>query len=62
MVGKQMAVKVNPAIAELLHGEERDLIATLEQATGRQVLIYPHPDYHLEEVSIIEIIKGDGEG
>ena len=59
MVGEQMAVRVNPAIADLLHGEESDLIAALEKLTGRHIVIYPNASFHLEEVAIIEILQGD---
>jgi ribonuclease G len=59
MVGEQMAVRVNPAIADLLHGEESDLIAALEKLIGRHIVIYPDPTFHLEEVSIIEILRGN---
>ena len=59
MVGDQMTVRVNPAIADLLHGEESDLIAALEKLTGRHIVIYPNTDFHLEEVNIIEILKSD---
>jgi ribonuclease G len=59
MVGEQMAVRVNPAIADLLHGEESDLIAALEKLIGRHIVIYPDPAFHLEEVSIIEILRGN---
>ena len=59
MVGEQMAVRVNPAIADQLHGEESDLIAALEKLIGRHIVIYPDPTFHLEEVSIIEILRGN---
>ncbi len=61
MVGHRMAVNVNPAIADLLHGEESDLIAALEKQVGRQIVIYPNSAFHMEEVSIIEILNEDGE-
>ncbi|MBL0714455.1 MAG: Rne/Rng family ribonuclease [Desulfosarcina sp.] len=56
-VGEKMAVIVNPAIADLLHGEESELIAALEGLTGRQIVIYPDTAFHMEEVNIIEILK-----
>jgi ribonuclease G len=59
MVGEQMAVRVNPAIADLLHGEESDLIAALEKLIGRHIVIYPDAAFHLEEVSIVEILGGN---
>jgi ribonuclease G len=61
MVGDKLAVRVNPAIADLLHGEESELIAALEQLTGRQIVIYPDVAFHLEEVRIIEILKEEAD-
>ena len=61
MVGDQIAVRVNPAIAELLHGEESELIAALEKLTERHIVIYPNAAFHLEEVNIIEILKSENE-
>jgi ribonuclease G len=56
IVGEKMAVKVNPAVAELLHGEENELITALERVIGRQIVIYPNPQFHMEEVEVIEIL------
>ena len=56
MMGSQLTVKVNPEIAELLHGEEHHLIATLERRLGKQVNVYPSPRYHMEEFDIFETI------
>ena len=57
MIGEQMAVRVNPAIADLLHGEENDVVAALEKLIGRHIVIYPDAAFHLEEVRIIEILE-----
>ncbi|MFZ7124887.1 MAG: Rne/Rng family ribonuclease [Desulfobacterales bacterium] len=57
-VGSRIAVKVNPEIAELLHGEERYLIGVLEKHLGKQVVIYPNANFHLEQVDIIETASG----
>jgi ribonuclease G len=48
---------VNPDIAELLHGEENHIIIALERATGRQIVVYPNQDYHLEEFDIFETVQ-----
>jgi ribonuclease G len=56
IVGERMAVKVNPAVAELLHGEENALVTALERVIGRQIVIYPNPQFHIEEVEVIEIL------
>ncbi len=55
MNGIRLTLRVNPQIAELLHGEENHLIATLEQTIGKQIVIYPNTTYHLEEFDIFEI-------
>ncbi len=58
MIGARLTLKVNPKIAELLHGEENHLISSLEQAIGKQIVIYPNAQYHLEEYDIFEVLKG----
>jgi ribonuclease G len=57
IIGERLAVKVNPEVADLLHGEENELISTLERRLGRQIVVYPDPDFHMEEIEIIEILK-----
>lgn len=57
IVGHRLTLRVNPDIAELLHGEERRIIANLEQNIGIQIVIYPNIKYHLEEYDIIEVVK-----
>ena len=55
MNGIRLTLRVNPQIAELLHGEENHLIAALEQNIGKQIVIYPNTTYHPEEFDIFEI-------
>ncbi len=57
MNGIRLTLRVNPKIAELLHGEENHLITALEKAIGKQIVIYPNTTYHLEEFDIFEIHK-----
>ncbi len=57
ITGERLAVKVNPEVADLLHGEENQLISALEKVIGRQIVIYPNPQFHMEEIEIIEILK-----
>jgi ribonuclease G len=57
MNGIRLTLRVNPQIAELLHGEENHLILTLEKVIGKQIVIYPNTTYHLEEFDIFEIHK-----
>jgi ribonuclease G len=55
MNGTRLTLRVNPQIAELLHGEENHLIAALEKTIGKQIVIYPNTTYHMEEFDIFEI-------
>ncbi len=57
MLGMALTLKVNPEIAELLHGEENQLIIDLECKVGKKVEIYAHPHFHLEEFDIYESLK-----
>jgi len=57
IVGERLAVTVNSEVADLLHGEENELIAALENLIGRQIVIYPNPKFHIEEIEIVEILK-----
>lgn len=54
MTGNSFTLRVNPEIAELLHGDQNHMIATLEQKIGKQINIYPNSKYHMEEFDIIE--------
>jgi ribonuclease G len=42
-------------VAEFLHREENHLIANLERSLGKQIVIYPEPQYHMEQFDIFEI-------
>ena len=55
--GIKIMVRVNPEIAELLHGEENHLIFRLEKMITKQVVVYPNPQFHLEEYDILEVYK-----
>ncbi|MEZ4527494.1 MAG: Rne/Rng family ribonuclease, partial [Desulfobacterales bacterium] len=57
MSGGRLTIRMNPEIAELLHGEENHIIASLEQILGKQVVIYPNADFHMEEFDIFETMK-----
>ncbi|HCY83533.1 MAG TPA: Rne/Rng family ribonuclease [Desulfobacteraceae bacterium] len=54
MMGNQFTVKVHPEIAQLLHGSEKHLIASLENQFSKPIAIYPEPHYHIEEYHIFE--------
>ena len=55
--GVKIMVRVNPEVAELLHGEENHLIFRLEKIICKQIVVYPNPQFHLEEFDILEIFK-----
>ncbi len=57
MMGSKITLRANPEIAELLHGEENHIIASLENSLGKQIVIYPNADLHMEEFDIFEILK-----
>ncbi|MBU0987318.1 MAG: Rne/Rng family ribonuclease [Proteobacteria bacterium] len=57
MMGVKVSLRVNPEIAELLHGEENHIITSLERDIGKQIVIYPNAQMHLEEFDIFEILK-----
>ena len=54
MMGNRFTVKVHPEIAQLLHGSEKHLIASLETQFSKPIAIYPEPHYHIEEYHIFE--------
>jgi len=54
MTGERFTLRVNPKIADYLHGEENRVIILLEQITGKPVVIYPHKEFHMEEFDIFE--------
>jgi ribonuclease G len=56
-VGAKITLKVNPEIAELLHGEESHIIVSLEGIVGKQIVIYPNAQLHMEEFEVLEVLK-----
>ncbi len=57
MAGNRFTLRVNPEIAEYLHGEESYLITSLEKKLKKQIVIYPNPRFHVQEFDIFEIIN-----
>jgi ribonuclease G len=55
VLGHRVAIHVNPQVAEFLHREENHLIASLERSLGKQIVIYPEPQFHREQFDIFEI-------
>ena len=56
ITGEKITAKVHPDIAEVLHGEENNLITALERKLDRQIIIYPMPKFHIEQFEIEEIL------
>lgn len=54
IMGNKFTVKVHPEIAQLLHGREKHLISSLEKQFSKPIVIYPEPNYHIEEYHIFE--------
>jgi ribonuclease G len=52
--GTRLTLQVNPQIAELFLDQENLLIAALEKSIGRQIVIYPNPEFHMEQFDIFE--------
>jgi ribonuclease G len=57
ITGDRISLRVHPQIADLLLGEENDLIISLEKLLLRQVVIYPVTDYHIEEFNVEELFQ-----
>ncbi len=55
--GGRLTIRVNPEIAELLHDEQNHIILSLERAIGKQIVVYPNTEFHLEEFDIFETVK-----
>ncbi len=54
MTGSRLTLRVNPEVADFLHGEENRLIPGLEKTIGKQIVIYPDTRYHMEAFEVIE--------
>ncbi len=54
MIGSRLTLRVNPEVADFLHGEENNLIPGLEKTIGKQIVIYPDSRHHMEAFEIIE--------
>jgi ribonuclease G len=55
--GMRLTLKVNPQIADILHGEENRMISDLEKVIGKQIIVYPNPHFHIEEFEIFETLS-----
>ena len=57
ITGDRISLRVHPEIADLLLGEANDIIISLEKQLERRVVIYPVPEYHVEQFHIIELLR-----
>jgi ribonuclease G len=57
MMGKRITLKVHPETAELLLGEERPMVESLEQWLNKEIVIHPEPQFHLEQWEIYEVFE-----
>ncbi len=57
MVGANFTLAVHPKVAELLHGEENQMISELENMIGKPVIVYPKANLHIEEFDIVEVLQ-----
>ncbi|MFO7964812.1 MAG: Rne/Rng family ribonuclease [Desulfobacterales bacterium] len=55
--GTTISLRVNPEIAELLHGEENTVIQSLEESLEKRIVIYPDVRLHLENIEIAELLR-----
>ena len=55
MPSQRVAIRVNPQVAEFLHREENHLIGRLERSLQKQIVIYPEPQFHMEQFEILDI-------
>ena len=57
MTGGIVSLRVNPEIAELLHGEENHIIISLEEKIEKRIVIYPDRQFHLEDFEVVELFN-----
>ncbi|MGD8834653.1 MAG: Rne/Rng family ribonuclease [Desulfobacteraceae bacterium] len=55
--GTGITLRVNPQIADLLHGEENHLITSLENRLSKRITIYPDKRFHIEEFDLFETLR-----
>ncbi len=55
--GAGITLRVNPQIAEQLHGEENHLITSLENRLSKRITIYPDRRFHLVEFDLLETLS-----
>jgi len=56
MIGINFTLAVHPDVAELLHGEENQIITELENIISKPIIVYPKRNLHIEEFDIVEVL------
>ncbi|HEY8493985.1 MAG TPA: Rne/Rng family ribonuclease [Myxococcota bacterium] len=56
--GRRVAIAVNPRVAELLLGSERESLAELERQLGRAIEVRAVPGLHQEQFEVIALDEG----
>jgi hypothetical protein len=56
--GRRIAIALNPRVAELLLGTEREALAEMEQRLGRQIEVRAVPGVHQEHFEVIALDEG----
>ncbi|MBW2448103.1 MAG: Rne/Rng family ribonuclease [Deltaproteobacteria bacterium] len=56
--GRQVALSVAPAVAELLLGEDREALAELSQEVGREIEVRARPGMHHEQFEVEALDEG----
>jgi ribonuclease G len=56
LAGQRIDIKVNPEVAERLHGEESHLVNALERSISKRIVIYPEHRFHLEQFEIVNVV------
>lgn len=54
MTGQRLTLRVNPDVAEFMHGDDNRLLPGLEKRIAKRIVIYPDSRYHLEAFEIVE--------
>ena len=57
LMGQSITLKVHPEVAELLLGEERGTVESLENWLKKEVVVHPDPQFHLEQWETYEMHK-----
>jgi ribonuclease G len=57
MMGESVTLKVHPETAELLLGEERGVVESLERWLKKEIIIRPDSHFHLEQWEWYEMYK-----